>query len=65
MLAIARILVGGSIWQQVASVVFCAFIVYFLQRVVGSHGARSRLPPFEKGWMPWLGVAIGFGKNPV
>ena len=65
MLEIARILVSGSMWQQMAGLVFCALIVYILQRAVGSNGARSRLPPSEKGWIPWLGVAVTFGKNPV
>jgi hypothetical protein len=65
MLAIARILVSGSIGQQAACLLLCAFIVYILQRIVGSNDTRSRLPPLEKGWMPWLGVAIKFGKNPV
>jgi hypothetical protein len=65
MLAIARVLLIGSIWQQMACLLFCAFLVYILQRVVGSNGTKSRLPPVEKGWMPWLGVAISFGKNPM
>jgi uncharacterized SAM-binding protein YcdF (DUF218 family) len=65
MLAIARILLSGSIWQQIACLFFCALIVYALQRVAASNSAKFRLPPIEKGWMPWLGVAITFGKNPM
>ena len=65
MLAIARIVVNGSLAQQAACLLLCAFIVYVLQRIVGLNDTRSRLPPVEKGWMPWLGVAIKFGKNPM
>ena len=65
MLEIARILVSGSIWQQLACLALCSLIVSILQRLVGSNRAKSRLPPVEMGWVPWLGVALRFGKNPV
>ena len=68
MLEIARILVTGSPLQQLAWLTLCALIVYTLQRIMGnrfSSGAKSLYPPVEMGWVPWLGVGIAFGKNPV
>lgn len=65
MLEVARILVHGSIWQQLGCLLLCVLIVLALQRVVGPNSDKRRLPPAEAGWMPWLGVAIHFGKNPV
>ena len=26
---------------------------------------RTRLPPVKGGWMPWVGCAIPFGKEPL
>jgi hypothetical protein len=65
MLEIARILVNGSVWQQLACLLLCTLIVLTLQRLVGSSTLKSLLPPAEVGWLPWLGVALDFGKNPV
>lgn len=65
MLEIARILVAGSPLQQLAWLTLCALIVYTLQRIMGTGRGKSRNPPVETGWVPWLGVGVAFGKNPV
>ena len=65
MLEIARILVTGSPLQQLAWLTLCALIVYTLQRIMGTGRGKSRNPPVETGWVPWLGVGVAFGKNPV
>lgn len=42
---------------------------YLYWRVSRGPGARvaygSKLPPVESGWVPWLGCAVTFGKEPL
>ena len=30
-----------------------------------SFSGSSKLPPVEGGWIPWLGCALAFGKEPL
>jgi len=41
------------------------FIVYQLYRLVSGLAAPKNLPPIEEGWIPWVGVALSFGKHPI
>lgn len=38
-------------------------ILLVLQSIV-SHGT-DKLPPVRSGWLPWLGCALEFGKEPL
>ena len=29
------------------------------------EGRRKNLPPLKSGWIPWIGVAFDFGKEPL
>ena len=30
-----------------------------------AHGGADKLPPLRSGWLPWLGCALEFGKEPL
>ena len=30
-----------------------------------ARGSSCKLPPVEGGWVPWVGCAIAFGKEPL
>ena len=30
-----------------------------------THGGADKLPPLRSGWLPWLGCALEFGKEPL
>lgn len=42
---------------------------YLYWRVSRGPGAglsrRCKLPPVEGGWIPWVGCAVAFGKEPL
>ena len=35
-----------------------------LKNAVASRGV-GKLPPIRSGWLPWLGCALEFGKEPL
>lgn len=43
-----------------------AYLYWRLSRGPGaSLLSGSKLPPVEGGWVPWLGCALDFGKEPL
>jgi len=42
-----------------------ALLAAVLWLVRSNSSRRTRLPPVKGGWIPWVGCAIPFGKEPL
>ena len=51
---VAAVVIGGL-----------ALLTTLLWLVRSNSIHRTRLPPVKGGWMPWVGCAIPFGKEPL
>lgn len=57
-----------NIWTVVggAGVLLVAYLCWKVWRGPGaSVGRVCKLPPVQRGWLPWLGCALDFGKQPL
>lgn len=52
-------------WWYVISVSVVTVLPLVWWLLQGRGNSRGRLPPRKSGWLPWLGVAIEFGKAPL
>ena len=51
---------------SVVAVVGGLTLISTLSWLVRSNlGGKERLPPVKSGWIPWVGCAIPFGKEPL
>ena len=54
----------GNMWWLVTVIILGLVTWLVLQRASVSRGA-DKFPPIRTGWLPWLGCALEFGKEPL
>ena len=62
---------AGGLWGvevAVGAMLLLPALTYLYWRISRGPGAslfRGKVPPVEGGWIPWLGCALTFGKEPL
>ena len=51
-------------WWLILLILAGLITLLVVKRVAASRGP-DKLPPVRSGWLPWLGCALEFGKEPL
>lgn len=65
LLRITNMAVFAELLQLSSSIIFAALLVISLMTLNLLRTKNVKYPPIIKGWIPWLGCAIEFGKAPL
>ncbi|XP_050391627.2 24-hydroxycholesterol 7-alpha-hydroxylase [Patella vulgata] len=64
-MALETILSGNWIDIGLIGSLTLIVIVYFREKWDNLFAEKPKTPPTHKGWIPWLGLALEFGKGPL